>query len=118
MARDASGKRELPEERAQSVLVAADARVDLAVCPFEVRARDEARATVTGPGDEDRAEVARADRAVEVRVEQGQAGRRAEVAEQAWLDVLADERLAQERIVEQVDLADGEVVRGAPPGIE
>src|SRR5205823_6464510 len=35
MARDPAGKRELPEEGAQSVLVAADVRIDLAVRPFE-----------------------------------------------------------------------------------
>ena len=28
------------------------------------------------------------------------------------------QRLAQQRVVEQVDLPDGQVVRGAPPGVE
>jgi hypothetical protein len=38
--------------------------------------------------------------------------------QQPGLDVLDAQRLAQQRIVEQVDLADGEVVGGPPPGIE
>ena len=45
-------------------------------------------------------------------------GRRAPVAEQPRLDVLASERPSQERIVEQVDLADGEVVRRAPERVD
>ncbi|MFK4560406.1 hypothetical protein ABIF94_001000 [Bradyrhizobium ottawaense] len=40
------------------------------------------------------------------------------MAEQARLDVLGPQGLAQQRIVEQVDLPDGEIVRGAPVAIE
>ena len=58
-----------------------------------------------GPGDVDRVEVARPDRAVQVRVDEVEPGRRAEVAEQARLHVLRLQRLAQQRVVEQVDLA-------------
>jgi hypothetical protein len=32
--------------------------------------------------------------------------------------VFRPQRLAQERVVEQVDLADGEVVRRAPPAVD
>ena len=59
-----------------------------------------------------------ADHPVEVRVEELQPGRGAPVAEQPRLHVVALERLAQQRVVEQVDLADGQVVRRAPPGVE
>ena len=45
-------------------------------------------------------------------------GRRAPMAEQARLDVLGSQRLAQQRIVEQIDLADREIVRGAPIAID
>jgi hypothetical protein len=40
------------------------------------------------------------------------------VPEQPRLDVLEPQRLAQQRVVAQVDLADGEVVGGAPPGVQ
>jgi hypothetical protein len=37
--------------------------------------------------------------------------------EQARLDVLRPERLAEQRVVEEVDLADREVVRRPPVGV-
>jgi hypothetical protein len=40
------------------------------------------------------------------------------VAQQPRLDVLGSERLAQERVVQQVNLADREVVGGAPVRID
>src|SRR5439155_10852140 len=43
---------------------------------------------------------------------------RSPVPEEPRLHVLGAERLAQERVVEQVDLPDGEVVGRAPVGIE
>ena len=98
--------------------VAADARVDLAVGALEVRVGDDRRPAVARTDDVDRVQVVRPDHPVHVRVEQVQAGRRAPVAEQARLDVRGLERLAQQRVVEQVDLADGQVVGGAPPGVD
>jgi hypothetical protein len=73
---------------------------------------------MAGAGDVDRREVAGPDRAVQVRIDEVQARGCAEVAEQPWLDVFGFERAPQKRIVEQVDLADGQVVGGAPVGIE
>jgi hypothetical protein len=40
------------------------------------------------------------------------------VAEQAPLDVLAAQGLLQKRVVDQVDLADREVVGSTPVGVE
>ena len=45
-------------------------------------------------------------------------GRRAEVAEQPRLDVLGAQGLSKQRIVEQVDLADGEIVGGSPVRVD
>jgi ABC-type Na+ transport system ATPase subunit NatA len=44
-------------------------------------------------------------------------GRRPEMTQQARLDVLGPQRLLEERVGEQVDLADREIVRGAPVGV-
>ena len=118
VARDAAGEGELPEQPAQALLVGRHARVDLGVSALEVGAGHEAGTAVPGPGDEDGVEVVGADDAVEVRVDEVQPGRRAPVAQQARLDVLDAQRLAQERVGEQVDLADRQVVRGAPPGVQ
>ena len=70
-----------------------------------------------GPGDVDRAQVARLDHAVHVHVDEVEPRCRAPVPEQPGLHVLDAERLAEERVVEQVDLTDREVVRGAPVGV-
>ena len=51
---------------------------------------------------------------VQMHVDEVLAGRRAPMAEQPRLDVLRLERLPQQRVVEQIDLADRQVVRGAP----
>jgi len=40
------------------------------------------------------------------------------VPEQARLDVLGCQRLTQQRIAAQVDLADGQIVVGPPPGVQ
>ena len=71
-----------------------------------------------GAGDENGVQIVRFDRAVDVRVDEVETGRRAPVAEQPRLDVLGAQRLAQQGVVEQVDLTDGEIVRGAPPRVE
>src|SRR5262249_54055927 len=53
-----------------------------------------------------------------MRVEQVQAGRGAPVPEQPGLDVLESQRLAQQRVVTQVDLPDREGVGSAPVCIQ
>ena len=118
MAGDPAREGELAEQLPHARLVGAHVRVQLAVRPLEIGVGDDARPAVARAGDVDRVEVAGTDRAVQVRVDQIQAGRRAEVAEQPRLDVLGEQRLAEERVVEQVDLADREVVRGPPVGVD
>ena len=56
--------------------------------------------------------------AVQVRVDEILSWRRSPVAEQAGLDVRGLQRLAQQRVVEQIDLADRKVVGRAPVGID
>ena len=50
-------------------------------------------------------------------VEHVQARRSSPVAKQSRLDVLALQRLAQQRVIEQIDLPDGKIVGSAPKGI-
>ncbi len=69
------------------------------------------------PGDIDDVEVAVPDDAVQVHVEEIEAGSGAPVAEKTGLDVLFGKRLLQERIVHQVDLTDGKIVRRPPVSI-
>ena len=41
-----------------------------------------------------------------------------QVAEQARLDVFEFQRLGEQRIVVEIDLADREIIRGAPVGVD
>src|SRR6266511_4273671 len=118
VARNPARKRELPEELAQSRRVAPDVRIDLAVGPFQIGIRDQPWAAVSWPGDVEHVERALPDRAVQVDVDQIQPRRRAEVAQQARLDLLCLERLVPQRVVEQIDLPDREVVGGSPVGVD
>ena len=118
VAGDAARERELAEELAHAVFVPGDARVELGVAALEVRVGDQAGAAVPGADDVDGVEVAGLDLAVHVGVDQVQARRGAPVAQQPRLDVARLERPAQQRVVEQVDLADAQVVGGPPVGVD
>ena len=73
---------------------------------------------MAGPGDVDDVGVAVTDDAVQMGVDQVQARRGAPVTEQPRLDVFGGQRLAQQRVVQQVDLADRQVIGGAPVGVD
>src|SRR5262249_3163645 len=70
------------------------------------------RAAVPRADDVDHVQVIAFDDPVEMDAEHVQTRRGAPVTEQPWLDMFALERLLQEGVVEQVDLADGQVVQG------
>jgi hypothetical protein len=118
VAGDAAREGELAEEPPQPLLVPADVRVDLGVGALQVDVGDQPRAAVARPGDVDSVEVLAADDPVHMHVDEVEPGCGAPVAEQARLDVLQAQRLAQQRVVQQIDLADGQVVGGPPPGVE
>ena len=115
---DAAGEGELAEEPLHAFLVLADRRVPLGVGALQVGVRDEPRSAVPGTRDVDHVEVPVPDHPVEVRVQQVEPGRGAPVPEQPRLHVLGKQRFAQQRVVEQVNLPDRQVVGGAPPRID
>src|SRR5207302_2006510 len=115
VAGDATGEGELPEEAAHPLFVTPDVWVDLAVRALEPGVGDDARSTVSWAGDVDGVEVARSDDPVHVCVHEVEAGRRPPVTEEPGLDLVGTQRLAQQRVVEQVDLSHRQVVGGAPP---
>jgi hypothetical protein len=73
---------------------------------------------VAGTTDVDHVEVVFLDCPVEVHVDEVQPWRRAPVAEQPGLDVLGREGLAKQGIVQEIDLADGEIVCRPPVRID
>ena len=117
VAGNATGKGELEEQPCQSGLVPGDRRIDLAVGALEVGVADDRRPAVPGPGDVDHVEVMPADDPVQVDIDEVLPGRRAPVAQEHPLHVRQHQRPPQERVVAEIDLADGEVVRGAPVGV-
>ena len=118
VAGDAAGEAELLEQLLHPLGVLADVRIDLAVGAFEVGVGHQRRAAVPRADDVDHVQVIALDDPIEVHAEHVQARRRAPVAEQPRLDVLPLERLLQQRVVEQVDLPDRQVVGGPPVGVE
>jgi hypothetical protein len=117
VARNAVRPRELPEQPLHAVPIALDRRIVLGVRAFEIRVRDDARPAVAGADHVNHVQPVRRDQAVQVHVEEVQARRRAPVTEQTALDVIDRQRHVEQRIVLQVDLADRQVVRGAPVGV-
>ena len=53
-----------------------------------------------------------------MRIDEVEARRRSPMSEQPRLDMLGPQRLAQQRIVEQINLADRQIVGGAPVTIQ
>ena len=73
MAGDTAGKGELAEKLSHPVGILRNAGVDLAVGAFQVGVGHQARATVARPGDVDDVDVAGADDAVQVRIDEVEA---------------------------------------------
>ena len=118
VAADAAGERELLEEALHPGQVFALVRVDLGIRPFEVGLGQDRRRAVPGPGDEDRVQVVLLDQPVEVDVREGLAGVRAPVAQQARLDVLELQRLAEQGVVLEVQHPQAQVEAGPPVGVD
>jgi hypothetical protein len=62
-------------------------------------------------------EVAQPDRPIQVNIDEVQARSRAPMAQQSWFDVFELQRFAQQRVIEQIDLANRKVVGGAKVGV-
>src|SRR5579884_1474240 len=117
VAGNAAGKRELLEQPLHPHFMLTDVGVDFAVRAFQVRIRHEAGTAVTGTGDVDRIQVILLNNAIEVDVDKVQTWRRSPVTEETGFDVLFLQRLFEERIVQQIDLAHRKVVGGSPVGV-
>ena len=118
VARDAAGKRELPKQLLQAGFVAADLGVDLAVAAFQVGVAHHRRAAMAGARDIDHVQIAGLDDAVEVRIDEVLARCRAPMPQQHGFDVGQAQRALEQRVVPQEDLADGQIVRGTPVGVQ
>src|SRR5437763_3740552 len=118
MARDAAREAELLEQPLHAALVLRHMRIGLGVGAFEPGGRNHSRPAMPGTGDVDHVEVAPLDDPVQMHIDEVQSRRGAPMAEQPRLDMREFERLFQERVVEQINLSDGQVIRRAPPRID
>ena len=75
------------------------------------------RAAMAGAGDVDNVRVVLLDQAVQMHIYEVLAGRGAPVAQEPGFDVIDRERLSEQRIVSQVNLAHGQEVGSSPIAI-
>ena len=92
-------------------------RVDFGIRAFEISVRHNSRAAVPRPDDIHHVEVLLVDQAVQMRVNKIQTARCAPMAQKPRLDIVDGERALQQRIIFEINLPDGEVVRGTPIGM-
>ena len=117
VAGDAAREGELLEELLHPRHVLGDVRVDLAVGPLQVGVADQRRPAVAGSRDVDHVQVIFLDDPIQMDVDEVLPRSGPPVAQQPRLDVLELQRLAQERVVIKVDLADRQVIGGPPVGV-
>ena len=117
MARDAAREAELLEQPLHALGIPADVRIDLAIGALQIGVGDQRRPAMPRPDHIDHVEVVALDHPIEVDVDQVQPRGGAPMTEQPRLDVGTFERLSQQRIVEQIDLPDGQVIRRPPVGV-
>ncbi len=117
VAGDAAGEGELLEELLQALFILADVGVDLAVGPLQIGLRDHSVAAVTGAGEVDHVQVILVDDPVQVCIDEVLTRDGAPVTNDLFLDLCRFERLFQQGVVQKVQLAGGQVVRGPPVGV-
>ena len=118
VAADSARKGKLLEESAHAVDVLAFVRVNLGVGSLEVNRGQYARRAVTGAGHENHVQVVFANQPVAVHVGKTQRRRCAPVTQQAMLDLRGLQGFPQQRVRLQVNHAHGEVIAGAPVGVD
>src|SRR4030095_11315840 len=114
---NSSGKRKLLKEPLHTLFICRDVRVNLTIGSFQVGISDESRPAVTWPRDVNHVEIVLLDKPVQVNVNEVQTRRRSPVSKQPRFHMLFGERFLQQRMVIEINLANGQVVRGTPVGV-
>ena len=118
VARNAARRRELTEEAPHARGVRRDVRIDLGIRPFQVDVRDNRGATVSRSGQVDDVGISVLDQAVQVHIDKTEARRGSPVSQQPGLDVFRPQRLAQQCILLQIDLANRQVIGRTPVAVQ
>src|SRR5262249_17167207 len=117
MTGNSSWKRELLEELSQALFIFLNVGIKLRVGPLQVGIRHHPWPAVSGAADIDHVQVILVDQPVEVRINEVESGSRPPMPQQAGLDVLDFERLAQQRGGVEVNMGDGKKISRAPVGV-
>src|SRR5215469_2734276 len=117
MAGDSTRPRKLGEEFLEARGVLCHRGIKLRVGAFEIRVGHNSRSAVPGPGNKNGVQIVLLNEPVHVDVNEIESRCGSPMSQQARLGVLEFERLAQQRIVMQIYLADGKIVGGAPVAI-
>ena len=118
MAGDAAGEGEPLEELLHAVLVLRDVGVDLGVAAVQPVLRHHGVAAVAGAGEVDHVQIVPLDDPVKVRINKVLARAGAPVAYDSLLQIGGGQGTLQQRIVQQIELAGGQIIGGAPIGID
>src|SRR5271155_3849654 len=84
------------------------------ITAFKIGVGVERGAAMPGPRDVNEVRIMRLDEPVEMNVDEVLPRRRAPVSEQPWLDLLRFERLSQQGVFKEINLADTQIVSCAP----
>ncbi len=117
MTRNTARKRKLGEQLLQAGFVLTDIRVDFTVGAFKIGVRHQRRPAVTGTGDVEHVQVMLFDDPVQVDIDEVLTWCCAPVSHHQRLHVGHRQRLAQKRVVIEINLSDGEVVGRPPVGV-
>ena len=118
MAGNSAGERKLGEQLFQPGFVLGDVRVNFAPSAFEVNVTHDRRTAVPGTGDIKHIQVILLDDPVQVHIDEVLARRGAPVPDHQRLHVCELQRSLQQRIIVEINLADRQIVGGAPVGVD
>jgi len=117
VAGNATGEGELLEHLLHALFVLADVGVDLAVAAVQIGVGNEEVAAMAGAGEQNHVQVIPLDGAVAVDIHEVLPRHGAPVAHNLLLDVVHGKGFLQQGVVQQVQLASGQVVGSAPIGV-
>ena len=112
---NAAGKRELLEQALHATGVARDRRIEFAVTALEPGVGHQRRSPVAGADQGNHVQIALDDDPVQVRVDEVEARGSTPMSQKPGLHVLERQGLGEQRIIEQINLSDTEVIGRAPP---
>ena len=118
MAGNAAGEGEALEELLHTLLVPGDIGIDLRVAAVQPVLRHHGVAAVTGAGEIDHVQIIALDDPVEVRIDEVLPGAGTPVTHHGLLDVALDERALQQGVIQQIELAGGQIVGSTPIGVK